>query len=77
MEEARRRIGLRAALGVLAVALVATVLWAASALAAGGSGSTTPDSGDSPAVANTQSESQTPDHDCPNRDSAVEQTADV
>jgi hypothetical protein len=77
MEEARRRIGLRAALGILAVALVATVLWAASALAAGGSGANTPDSGDSPAVANTQNESQSPDHDCPNRDSGFEQSADV
>jgi hypothetical protein len=77
MEEARRRIGLRAALGILAVVLVATVLWATAALAAGGSGSSTPNSGDSPAVANTQTESQTPDHDCPNRDSGTEQSSDV
>ena len=77
MEEARRRIGVRAALGVLAVALVATVLWATAALAAGGSGSGTPDSTDSPAVADTQTQTQTPDHDCPNRDSGFDQTSDV
>jgi hypothetical protein len=73
MDEARRRIGLRAGLGLLAVALVVTVLWAASAMAAGGSGSNAPDSNNSPAVANTQqSESDAPDHDCPNRGSAFE-----
>jgi hypothetical protein len=79
MAEERRRVGLRAVLGILAVALVATVLWAASALAAGGSGSSTPDSGDSPGVANTQPESQAPDRDCPNHDngSGFEQSADV
>jgi hypothetical protein len=77
MDEARRRIGLRAGVGILAVALVAAVLWAASALAAGGSGANAPASSDSPGVANTQSESDRPDHDCPNRDSAFEQTADV
>jgi hypothetical protein len=75
MEEARRGIGVRAALGVLAVALVATVLWATAALAAGGSGSGTPDSSDSPAVADTQT--QAPDRDCPNRDSGFDQTSDV
>ena len=77
MEEARRRIRVRAALGVVAVALVATVLWATAALAAGGSGPSTPDSGDSPTVANTQTQTQAPDHDCPNRDNGFEQSSDV
>jgi hypothetical protein len=77
MAEERRRVGLRAVLGILAVALVATVLWAASALAAGESGSNTPDARDSPAVAETERASGGADRDCPNHDGGFEQSSDV
>ena len=64
MEEARRRLGLRAVLGVVAVVVVAAVFWAASAVAAGGSPSSergTNDPSNTPAAANVQNESEAPD----------------
>jgi hypothetical protein len=68
VEEATRRISVRAVLAVAVVA-VAAVIWAASALAAGGSSNGDGGSGarDSPPVANAQNEGDVPDRDCPNR----------
>ena len=68
MGETKRRFGLPAVLGVVAVVLAATVLWAASALAAGGSASSEGDRGarDSPAAQTVQSEGEGRD-DCPEK----------
>lgn len=63
MDDTRRRLGLRALLGAIAVLLV-TVVFASAALAGGGSTSNEQPGGDSPAAANVQSESE-PDRDCP------------
>lgn len=57
----RRNLGLRPLLGVLAVVLVASAIWAATALAAGGSSSSNSATNDNPAAANVQN--------CPERDS--------
>jgi hypothetical protein len=78
VEKATRRLGPRAVLGVVALVLVTAVVWAASALAAGGSSSNERGTSDTPAAANVQNESQTPDHrDCPNGDRAPASTSDV
>lgn len=68
MEEATRRVSVRAMLAVTAVVAVAAVIWAASALAAGDSSNGDGGSGvrDSPPVANVQSDGEAPDRDCPN-----------
>ena len=82
MEATKRRLSLPAALTIVAVVLVAAVFWAASALAAGGPGSSS-GSGeqgtrDSPAAAATvQSEGDAPDGDCPNRGSESEASSDI
>jgi hypothetical protein len=69
MDEPTRRIGPRAVLGVLGLVLVAMVLWAASALASGGSSeSNEPASTEAPAAVITQSDGVTSHDDCPNRD---------
>ena len=77
MEDRRRRPGPRAVLGVVAVVLVAAVFWAATALAAGGSPSNEPATSDTPAAANVQSESETPDRDCPDTDRESESSSNV
>lgn len=77
MEEHRRRLGPRAVLGVVAIVLVAAVFWAATALAAGESSSNEPGTSDTPAAANVQSESETPDRDCPNSDRESEPSSNV
>ena len=64
MDETKRKLDLRAVLGVFAVVLAAAALWAASAFAAGGSASNERGDGDSPAIANVQSR-DAPDDDCP------------
>lgn len=66
MDETKRRLDLRAVLGVFVVVLAAAALWGASAFAAGGSASEERGSGDNPAAANVQSR-DAPDEDCPNR----------
>jgi len=81
MEETKRRLSLPAALTIVAVVLVAAVFWAASALAAGGPGSSS-GSGeqgtrDSPAATTVQNEGETPDEDCPNRGSESESSSDI
>jgi hypothetical protein len=77
VDEATRRISLRAVLAIVAVVAVAAVFWAASALAAGGA--TTGESGarDSPAAANAQNEGETPDEDCPNRGGESGTSSDI
>jgi hypothetical protein len=78
VEDTRRSLGPRAVLGVVALVLVTAVVWAASALAGGGSSANEPGTSDSPAAANVQNESQTPDHrDCPNGDRASAFSSDV
>jgi hypothetical protein len=67
MDETKRRLGLRAVIGVVAVVLVVAVFWAASALAAGGSPAGERGARDSPAAANVQNDGEAPDDDCPNR----------
>ena len=64
MDETKRRLDLRAVLGVFVVVLAAGALWAASAFAGGGSPASERGSGDSPAAANVQSR-EAPDEDCP------------
>ena len=66
MDETKRRLDLRAVLGVFVVVLAAAALWGASAFAAGGSASEERGSGENPAVASVQSR-DAPDDDCPNR----------
>jgi hypothetical protein len=78
VEKETRRLGSRAVVGVVAVVLVTAVVWAASALAAGGLSANEPGTSDTPAAANVQNESQTPDHrDCPNGDRATASSSDV
>jgi nitrous oxide reductase len=72
MDETKRRLGLRAVLGVFAVVLAAAAFWAASAFAAGGSASGERGTSESPAAANVQNESEAPVGDCPNRGSDSE-----
>jgi hypothetical protein len=67
MDEPKRRLDLRAAIGVFAVVLAAAALWGASALAAGGSPSGESGTGDSPAAATVQNEGDRHDGDCPER----------
>lgn len=76
MDETKRRLDLRAALGVFVVVLAAAALWAASAFAAGGSASGERGEGDSPAAANVQSRAA-PDDDCPNRGGDSEESSDA
>jgi hypothetical protein len=68
MDETRRRLDPRALLGALAVVLVATGFWAASAFAAGdpsSAGQSAPDG----SAAYVQSQDEAPDgDDCPERD---------
>jgi hypothetical protein len=77
MDETKRRLSLRALVATVAVALVVAVYLAATAFASGGSGSTDRSTGDRPAAATVQSQNEAPDHDCPNRGSAPEQSSDV
>jgi nitrous oxide reductase len=74
MDETKRRLDLRAVLGVFAVVLAAGALWAASAFAGGGSPASERGSGDSPAAANVQSR-DAPDHDCPERGGESEESS--
>jgi hypothetical protein len=69
VEEATRRISVRAALAIVAVVAVAAVIWAASALAAGGSSNGDGGSGtrDSALVADAQDHGEARDDDCPSR----------
>jgi hypothetical protein len=66
MDEPKRRLDLRAVVGVFAVVLAAAALWGASALAAGGSPSGESGTRDSPA-ATVQNEGDRHDGDCPER----------
>jgi hypothetical protein len=66
MDETKRRLDLRAVLGVFVVVLAAGAMWAASAFAGGGSPASERGSGDSPAAATVQSR-DAPDDDCPER----------
>jgi hypothetical protein len=77
MEETKRRLSLPAALTIVAVVLVAAVFWAASALAAGGSGLGEQGTRDSPAATTVQNEGETPDEDCPNRGSESDASTDI
>ena len=77
MDETKRRLDLRAVLGVFAVVLAAGAVWAASAFAAGGSASGERGTSDSPAIANVQNESEAPDDDCPNRGSDPEDSSSL
>jgi hypothetical protein len=80
VDEATRRISLRAVLALVAVVAVAAVFWAASALAAGGgSGSSGSDGGarDSPSVANVQNGDGERDGDCPNRAGESPTSSDI
>ena len=71
MDETRPRLGLRAVLGAVAVALVVAAFWAASAFAGGGSPSSDRGARADPAAADVQNEGQAPDRgDCPNDDEA-------
>ena len=67
-----RRLDVRVVLGMLAAVLAAGAIWAATAFAAGGSGSSTnePASGNVPAAEYVQEEGETPQQreDCPERD---------
>jgi hypothetical protein len=76
MDETKRTLDLRAALGVFVVVLAAAALWAASAFAVGGSASNERGAGDSPAAANVQSR-DAPDDDCPNRGGDSEESSDA
>jgi hypothetical protein len=77
MDETKRRLDLRAVLGVFAVVVAAAAFWAASAFAASGSASGERGTSDSPAAANVQNESEAPDGDCPNRGSDSEPSSDA
>jgi hypothetical protein len=79
VEEATRRISVRAVLAMVAVVAVAAVIWAASALAAGGASNGDGVSGarDSPPVANVQNEGDAPGEDCPNRDGESRTGSDI
>ena len=77
MDETKRRLGLRSVLGILAVVVAAAAIWAASAFAAGGSASNERGTSDSPAAANAQNESETPDENCPNRGSGSEDSSNA
>lgn len=77
MDETKRRLGLRAVLGVLAVVVATAAFWAASAFAAGGSASGERGTSNSPAAANVQNESEAPDGDCPNRGTDSESSSDA
>jgi hypothetical protein len=78
MEEPKRRFQLRAVLALVAVASVAAVIWAASALASGGGSSPSENVPvDSSPAATVQNEGSYPEHDCPNRDSGFAPSSDV
>lgn len=77
MDETKRRLDLRAVLGVFAVVLAAGAVWTASAFAAGGSASGERGTSDSPAVANAQNEGDAPDDDCPSRGSDSDESSDA
>lgn len=74
MDETKRRLDLRAVLGVFVVVLAAGALWAASAFAGGESPASERGSDDSPAIANVQSRDG-PDEDCPERDGESEESS--
>jgi hypothetical protein len=77
MHETRRRVSLPAALMIVAVALVAAVFWATSAVAASGEpGQGEQGSRNGPAATTAQNEGETPD-DCPDRGSESESSAEI
>ncbi len=82
MDEAKRRrrppLGLRAALGLLAVVVAVAAFWVTSALAADGSAANDRSSGADPEAAYVQNgDGAAPDGDCPDRDGDSEQSSDI
>ena len=77
MDEATRRISLRAAVAMVAVVAIAAVIWAASALAAGDSATGENGARDSPAPASVESVGEAPDEDCPNREGESGPSSDI
>jgi hypothetical protein len=77
MDDPRRGLSPGGVLALIAVALVAGVFWAASALAADGSPASERGVGDVPAAESVQSEGEAPDRDCPNDDGESESSSDV
>jgi hypothetical protein len=74
VEARKRRIGLGSALGVLAIVFVAGAIWAATALAADGSGSST-GSSDTPAASSAETQREAPSEDCPARSDSDENSS--